>query len=74
MSHYLVTAVLQDNREFTAKVCARCVDPWDAMGAIKRVVASRMGDLGADVDPLQVVEETYIILFMHVEWTDELMV
>lgn len=73
MSHYLVTAVLQDNREFTVKCCARCINPWEAMDAIKKAAASRVRDLNPEVDPLQVVEETWAVLFMHIEYVEETM-
>lgn len=57
---YLVTAVLEDNREFTVKVCARVENSFNAVDAIVFRLANR-------VDPPiseEIAKEGWNILYL----------
>lgn len=63
MTTYLVTAIVQDNRENTMKVCARCEDTFEAGEAILKELATRGAATSRASWPhtLDVVRETWAI-------------
>jgi hypothetical protein len=64
MAKYLVTAIVQDNREGTMKVCARTEDSFDAAHAILRELAKD------EIEPAigeRIVREQWAIHCIHVE-------
>lgn len=69
---YLVTAIVQDNREETMKVCARTEDTFQATDAILKELAKRAPtDDPRGSAPLelreQIVKETWAIHSLFIE-------
>lgn len=63
---YQVTAIIQDNRENTQKVCAQC-DEWvDAMDAIIEEICRRSHDTPDGV------METWLVIFMSIINTEDI--
>jgi hypothetical protein len=69
---YLVTAVVQDNRENTMKVCSRVDDPFEACDAILEELTKRPAAEGADLaERALIVKETWAILYLSCMHEDE---